>query len=292
MRIYKYQKDAEVAKLELAAVYDDYEAIKSQVEVNDVAELADKAISDMPADDCNDVIDEGTDLVEDAQGEEMSRQQNSAYIPEGEQTPPADTGKSNSTSAKLSGPAVRVTKKKSARETNTTENGISRNADNGNNTKSYCEIANDYKEKINKFKKSEKELQCKIDYWVESKTTESLTSWQKIVLFVSMIVIIFVFAVQQRLPLILGFFPDNSRCAVYLFCHFTVLVLPAISAAVTSITNITVKRYDKAIELLCEKEQNIFKRSAAYQRKIAWKTITDALTIITTFIAAISLIKI
>lgn len=195
----KIQKDAEVTKLELAAVYDDYKVIKSQVQVDDVVK---RAIQEVP------------------------------------------------------------------------DNKSTR------------------REEIKKYKSTKKELQRRIDYWVESKTREKLTCLQKIVLFGSMIIIVSIFAVQQRLPLILGIFSPETRRTIYLICYFAVLILPAISAACTSIANIAVKRYDRAIELLCEKEQKIFKRSAAYQHKIAWKTITEALTVITAFIAAISLIKV
>lgn len=41
----KIQKDAEVTKLELAAVYDDYKVIKSQVQVDDVVK---RAIQEVP----------------------------------------------------------------------------------------------------------------------------------------------------------------------------------------------------------------------------------------------------
>lgn len=191
------QKNAEVVKLELAAVYEDYEAIKSQLEVDSSVEHAKTETPDI-----------------------------------------RDTGK----------------------------------------TKDY--------------KKRKKDLQHKIDYWVESKTREKLTLLQLIVLLGSMFVIVLMFAFQQRLPMLLGKLPAGTGRTVYFICHFAVLILPAISAACTSIANIAVKRYDRAIELLCEKEQKIFKRSAAYQNKIAWKTIAEALTIITAFIAAISLIKV
>lgn len=135
-----------------------------------------------------------------------------------------------------------------------------------------------------------KELQKAIDTWQQSIPKYTLGRRHRLVLMVVVLVIVILFGSYQLLPICKVFSLGSYQVRWHTLFQFLILVLPALIAALASVHRITMSNYDQTLESLSEEKQSVFKRSSEYRKAVGWAVVYQGLTIIATFIAAITAI--
>lgn len=125
-----------------------------------------------------------------------------------------------------------------------------------------------------------------IDNWAEGMITESISCVCYVVLFAILIIIGVLFFLDQ-----FGFSQQWLTIGIgqstHSLIHFLLYAIPPIAAAVGGAFKLTERKYNDIMADMEEKKQ-VFKQSKRYRSLMGRETVADAITIVSTFVAAIT----